>query len=106
MNEDFQEDMKFDAASEAANDGEGLVLDLDGYGGPLHLLLELARKGSGAVILPVTAIPNEAGLVSLPIEDIEIERQIIALRYRHQPSRPETDKLLREIVSQGQRKEC
>ncbi len=44
MNEDFQEDMKFDAASEAANDGEGLVLDLDGYGGPLHLLLELARK--------------------------------------------------------------
>jgi segregation and condensation protein A len=44
MNEEFQEDMKFDAASEAADDGEGLVLDLDGYGGPLHLLLELARK--------------------------------------------------------------
>jgi segregation and condensation protein A len=44
MTEDFQEDMKFDAASEAADDGEGLVLDLDGYGGPLHLLLELARK--------------------------------------------------------------
>lgn len=44
MNEEFQEDMKFEAASEAADDGEGLVLDLDGYGGPLHLLLELARK--------------------------------------------------------------
>ena len=44
MNEDFQEDLKFDAASEAADEGEGLVLDLDGYGGPLHLLLELARK--------------------------------------------------------------
>jgi len=44
MTEDFQEDMKFDAASEAADEGEGLVLDLDGYGGPLHLLLELARK--------------------------------------------------------------
>lgn len=44
MNEDFQEDMKFDAASDAADEGEGLVLDLDGYGGPLHLLLELARK--------------------------------------------------------------
>ena len=42
--EDFQEDMKFDAASEAADEGEALVLDLDGYGGPLHLLLELARK--------------------------------------------------------------
>ena len=44
MTDDFQEDMKFDAASEAADEGEGLVLDLDGYGGPLHLLLELARK--------------------------------------------------------------
>jgi segregation and condensation protein A len=44
MTEDFQEDMTFDAASEAADDGEGLVLDMDGYGGPLHLLLELARK--------------------------------------------------------------
>ena len=44
MSEDFQEDMKFDAASEAADEGEGLVLDMDGYGGPLHLLLELARK--------------------------------------------------------------
>ena len=44
MTEDFQEDMKFDAATEAADEGEGLVLELDGYGGPLHLLLELARK--------------------------------------------------------------
>lgn len=44
MTEDFQEDLKFDAANEAADEGEGLVLDLDGYGGPLHLLLELARK--------------------------------------------------------------
>jgi len=44
MSEVFQEDMKFEAANEAADDGEGLVLDLDGYGGPLHLLLELARK--------------------------------------------------------------
>lgn len=44
MNEtDFQEDMKFDAADNAADDGEGLVLDIDGYEGPLHLLLELAR---------------------------------------------------------------
>lgn len=44
MIDDFQEDLKFDAAAEAADEGEGLVLDLDGYGGPLHLLLELARK--------------------------------------------------------------
>lgn len=44
MSEEFQEDLKFEAANEAADEGEGLVLDLDGFGGPLHLLLELARK--------------------------------------------------------------
>lgn len=42
--EDFQEDLKFEA-SEAAEDSEAaLLLDIDGYEGPLHLLLELARK--------------------------------------------------------------
>lgn len=44
MSDDFQEDMKFEAADNAADDGEGLRLDIDGYEGPLHLLLELARK--------------------------------------------------------------
>ena len=44
MSEDFQEDLNFQAADNAADDGEGLVLDIDGYEGPLHLLLELARK--------------------------------------------------------------
>ena len=44
MNDDFQEDLNFQAADNAADDGEGLVLDIDGYEGPLHLLLELARK--------------------------------------------------------------
>jgi len=44
MSDDFQEDLKFEAADNAADDGEGLLLDIDGYEGPLHLLLELARK--------------------------------------------------------------
>jgi len=44
MNEDFQEDLKFEAVMDAADEGESLVLDLDGFEGPLHLLLELARK--------------------------------------------------------------
>ena len=44
MSDDFQEDMNFSAADNAADDGEGLLLDIDGYEGPLHLLLELARK--------------------------------------------------------------
>jgi len=61
-------------------------------------LLQLARRGAGAVVLPATAIPEEAGLVSRPIEDAAIERQVVALRYRHQPSRPEADDLVRELA--------
>src|SRR5471032_1951392 len=36
----------FDTASAeaAAEDGEGLIVELDGYEGPLHVLLALARK--------------------------------------------------------------
>lgn len=60
-------------------------------------LIELARQGSGAVILPVTAIPTDSGLVSLPITDIDIAREVVALRYRHQASRPETNDLVKEI---------
>ena len=41
--DDFQDDLNFDAADDAADDGLGLILDIDGYEGPLHLLLELAR---------------------------------------------------------------
>ena len=62
-------------------------------------LIELARQGSGAVILPETAIPTGSDLISIPIEGVNIERQIVALRYRHQPTRPETERILREIVN-------
>ena len=61
-------------------------------------LLELARRGSGAVVLPETAVPKEAGFVALPIEGVEIRRQVSAVRYRHQPSRPEVDELVRELA--------
>jgi LysR family hydrogen peroxide-inducible transcriptional activator len=61
-------------------------------------LIELARQGSGAVILPVTAIPEHANLVSIPISDVEIVREVVALRYRHQASRPETTDLIREFA--------
>lgn len=44
MSEDFQEDLNFEAADNAADEGESLLIDIDGYEGPLHLLLELARK--------------------------------------------------------------
>lgn len=60
-------------------------------------LLELARQGSGAVILPATAIPVDQGLVSLPIDGIDIAREVVALRFRHQASRPEANELIREF---------
>jgi len=44
MSEDFEEDVNFEAADDAADTGEGLFLDITGYEGPLHLLLELARQ--------------------------------------------------------------
>lgn len=43
MSDDFQEDLKFEAVDDAAEEGHALILDIDGYEGPLHLLLELAR---------------------------------------------------------------
>lgn len=61
-------------------------------------LLQLARRGAGAVILPATAIPEDAGLVSRPIEDVAISRQIVAVRFRHQPSRPQADDLVRDLA--------
>jgi segregation and condensation protein A len=36
-------DLDVAAAAEAAEDGDGFVLDLDGFDGPLHVLLHLAR---------------------------------------------------------------
>ncbi len=37
-------DFDFASAERAAEDGEGLIIELDGYEGPLHVLLALARK--------------------------------------------------------------
>jgi len=39
----FQPSLDFDAAATAAEDGEALIIDVDGYEGPLHVLLALAR---------------------------------------------------------------
>lgn len=42
--EEFEEDIRFQAADDAEGSHATLRLDLDGYEGPLHVLLELARK--------------------------------------------------------------
>ena len=43
MTAPFQPALDFEAAEQASHAGEALVLELDGYEGPLHLLLALAR---------------------------------------------------------------
>lgn len=43
MSEGFQQGFDFQAAEHAAEDGEALIIDLEGYEGPLHVLLALAR---------------------------------------------------------------
>jgi segregation and condensation protein A len=43
MNAIFQPNLDFTAANSAAEAGEALIIDLDGYEGPLHVLLALAR---------------------------------------------------------------
>ncbi|MFK8052162.1 MAG: LysR family transcriptional regulator [Woeseiaceae bacterium] len=61
-------------------------------------LLALAKRGSGVVILPDSAIPDEPSLVSMPIDGLEIKRNIVALRYLHQASRPEVETLVMKLA--------
>ncbi|PWE17144.1 segregation/condensation protein A [Marinicauda salina] len=44
MSDLFEENEAFDAARDAAESGEALIVDIEGWEGPLHLLLALARK--------------------------------------------------------------
>ena len=44
MSTGFQPHLDFEAARTAAEDGEALIVDIDGYEGPLHVLLALARS--------------------------------------------------------------
>jgi segregation and condensation protein A len=44
VNTGFQPTLDFEAADHAAEDGAALVIDIDGYEGPLHVLLALARS--------------------------------------------------------------
>ncbi len=75
----------------------GLVLYAAYRSNRVEWLLELARKGSGAVILPSTAIPEDPALATLTISDMEIERDVSAVRFRHQAARPEAAELVREF---------
>lgn len=58
--EAFQPDLDFDAVEGVAEAGEALVLDLDGFEGPLHVLLALARAQKVDLLqLSVTALADQ-----------------------------------------------
>jgi segregation and condensation protein A len=44
MSTPFQPNLDFEAARTAAEDGDALIVDIEGYEGPLHVLLALARS--------------------------------------------------------------
>jgi len=44
VSDGFQPNLDFAAAQAAADDGDALIIDVDGYEGPLHVLLALARS--------------------------------------------------------------
>jgi len=56
----FQPLLDFDAADHAAEAGEALILDLDGYEGPLHVLLALARSQKVDLLqISITALADQ-----------------------------------------------
>ncbi len=56
----FQPLLDFDAADDAADAGEALILDLDGYEGPLHVLLALARSQKVDLLqISITALADQ-----------------------------------------------
>jgi segregation and condensation protein A len=60
VSEPFQGALDFDAADGAAEAGEALVLDLDGFEGPLHVLLALARQQKVDLLkLSVSALADQ-----------------------------------------------
>ncbi|WP_299776056.1 LysR family transcriptional regulator [uncultured Tateyamaria sp.] len=64
----------------------------------VDVLLELVRLGTGFAILPETAISRSREFVSLTIEDADFACHVVALRYLHQPARPEIRGFTQELA--------
>lgn len=90
--------------SVCADKGNSLNFDL--RSNSIDWLLELVRMGEGFLILPDTAIPKTGEFVSLAIEDINIQRQVFALRYLHQSTRPEARGFIQELTKRIPLDEC
>ena len=60
MSGGFQPSLDFSAANTAAEDGEALIVDVEGYEGPLHVLLALARTQKVDLLkLSITRLADE-----------------------------------------------
>jgi segregation and condensation protein A len=60
LSDAFQPRLDFEAADRAAECGEELILDLDGYEGPLHVLLALARSQKVDLLqISITALADQ-----------------------------------------------
>jgi segregation and condensation protein A len=60
MSDAFQPLLDFEAADHAAETGEALILDLEGYEGPLHVLLALARSQKVDLLqISITALADQ-----------------------------------------------
>jgi len=62
-------------------------------------LLSLASQGVGVAILPEFSLGAATDAVRrLPIKDLDLARTVNLVRYRQQPSRPETSRLISRIA--------
>lgn len=61
-------------------------------------LLLLAAEGVGVAILPDSCVPTaQVGIAARPLTEPEVSRELMALRYRKQPERPEIQALVHAL---------
>jgi segregation and condensation protein A len=112
MNAPFQPILDFEAADNAAQDGEALIVDIDGYEGPLHVLLALARSQKVDLMqLSVTRLADQylafvrearRQRFSLAADYLVMASWLAYLKSRlmlPRPDRPKTDEPLAEEVA-------
>ncbi len=61
-------------------------------------LLLLAAEGVGVAILPDSCVPTSVtGITARPLTEPHVSRELVALRFRKQPDRPEIQALVRAL---------
>jgi LysR family transcriptional regulator, hydrogen peroxide-inducible genes activator len=72
----------------------GVVLYAAYRSNRIDWLVRMAAEGMGVVVIPETAIPGGGSLVTRLLTDAPLTRTVAAIRRRHQPSRPEIERLI------------